>query len=591
MNLADKIGPGDGLAGFLRPLDPAAPPRSGPELPGAASAVAVHPAGRFVAWGTNSGEIVLGRGTTGESARTLKTPAPVSRLHFLPEGSLLLVTGEDAHLRAYDPETGMLRHDILAQVGRPWELAVHPAGTLIAVGGGKGVVRLFDPRDWRTVGDLRGHPGGVTSLSYSPDGSVLAAGCAEGTVVVWDPTARRELSRVQSTGGPVYAVAVRSDGKAVAVGGADRIVRLYDRATDRLLATYRGHESSVRSLAFVAGDERLTSGGQDGSVRVWDATRDVRGRLVSFFRSLNEAAFRPTSDGLHVAAASPYGRVQVWSVTDGRIISQITPSITRRPPYPRRYAVFQNDGRRLAGIDKSDPNAVVVYDAVTGDQVARYPAGRGPVQVLGSDHGRRLIVWATAADDEVDIHWRDLDAEAESPPVRLAARAVTALAIDLPGGQLAAVTAAARPGGERSVWVLDLAGARPPREVARGTTVFGGLSFSPDGSRLAVSVNDAIEVYRTSTWERAHRMPVTPSTCLAFSPDGRRLAAVGYDGHATLFDPVAGKRVFELRSLAPARPDDMAADARVAFSPDGAWLLSTNWDGSLNLWDGRPDGE
>jgi WD40 repeat protein len=166
-----------------------------------------------------------------------------------------------------------------------------------------------------------------------------------------------------------------------------------------------------------------------------------------------------------------------------------------------------------------------------------------------------------------------------------------ALTIDLPGGQLAAVTAATRAGGEQSLWAFDLAGARPPREVARGTAMYGGLSFNPDGSRLAVSVGDAVEVYRTSTWERAHRVQLPPSTALAYSPDGQRLAAVGYDGHATLFDPIAGKRVFELRSLAPSRPDDMAADARVAFSPDGSWLLSTNWDGSLNLWDGRPTGD
>ena len=67
-------------------------------------------------------------------------------------------------------------------------------------------------------------------------------------------------------------------------------------------------------------------------------------------------------------------------------------------------------------------------------------------------------------------------------------------------------------GGEPAVWVFDLAGARPPRELARGLVLFGGLAFSPDGGRLAVSVNDAVEVYRTGTWERTARLPVTPST-------------------------------------------------------------------------------
>jgi WD40 repeat protein/tRNA A-37 threonylcarbamoyl transferase component Bud32 len=587
-NATDTILPGDGRAGFIRPFDSTSSLRPGPPLPGAATTVAVHPAAKFVAWGTIKGDIVIGRGTTDQVARTIPTPVPVSRVQFVPDGTLLLATGEDAHLRAFDPETGIQRHDIPVRVGYPWNLAVHPAGSLFAVGGGTGVVRLLDPRDWQAVGDLKGTPGGVTALAFSADGSALAAGCAEGSVMLWDPATQRELRRIQSHGGPIYAVAFRPDGKSLAVAGADRTVRVYDCTTERLLASYRGHESSVRSLAFSPDGERLLSGGQDGSVRVWDATRDVRGRLIPFYPTLNDAAFRATPDGLCVEAVGTGGLAQTWSVSDGRPAGQFTPALTRRPSYPRRYAVYLNDGRRLAGIDKDDPNTVVVYDATSGQVVKHLKAGRGPVQVLGTDHAGRLIVWATSADGGVEIHWRDPESDAQPPAVRFEARRVRALTIDPPSGQLAVVTAEPR-GEDQSLWVFDLAGAWPPREVAHGQSLFGGLAFNPDGSRLAVAVDDAVEIFRTNTWERAHRMPHTPSTtCLAFSPDGRRLAAVGYDGHTTLFDPVAGKRVFELRSLAPSRPDDMAADARVAFSPDGAWLLSTNWDGSLNLWDGRP---
>lgn len=173
MNAADRILPGDGLAGFLRPVGPTLRLRPGPVLPGAATTVAAHPSGKFVAWGTNAGAIVIGRGTTGEIARTLATP--VSRLRFTPDGTMLLATGEDAHLCAFDPETGTLLHAGPARVGKPWDLDVHPAGSLVAVGGGTGVVRLFEPREWRTVGDLKGHPGGVTALCFSADGSALAA--------------------------------------------------------------------------------------------------------------------------------------------------------------------------------------------------------------------------------------------------------------------------------------------------------------------------------------------------------------------------------------------------------------------------------
>jgi serine/threonine protein kinase/WD40 repeat protein len=586
-NAADTVQPGDGRTGFLRALDPTAELRPGPALPGAATALAVHPAGKFVAWGTNSGAIVVGRGSTGEIVRTITAPAPVSRVRFSHDGAMIFATGEDAHLRAYDPETGALVSDVPARVGRPWELAIHPEGAFVAVGGGTGVVRLFDPRGSRPSADLTGHTGGVTALCLSPSGAVLAAGCADGSVVLWSAGARQELGRIPSSGGPAYALAVRGDENALAVGGADRTVRVHDFATLRVQATYRGHESSVRSLAFAPGDAHLLSGGQDGSVRVWDATRDVRGRLLPFHPALNDAAFQMSPAGPRVVAASTERLVRTWAVADGSVSGQFAPSITRRAPYPRRYCVLLNDGRLLAGIDRDDPNVVALFDVVTGAARNRFTAGTGPIQVLGTDHNRRLLVWATAAEGGVDVHWRTPDSEAQPPPVRLDTRAVVALAVEPHSGQIAAVTAG-RSGAELALWVIDIAGAWPPREVTRGTTMYGGLAFNPDGSRLAVSVDDAIQIYRTNTWERAHNMPLAPMTGLTFSPDGRRLAAIGYDGHATLFDPLAGKRVFELRSLAPGRPDEMAADARVAFSPDGSWLLSTNWDGSLNVWDGRP---
>jgi WD40 repeat protein len=593
MNAADRVTPADGLAGYLRPLDPDPTLSPGPDLPGAATAVAVDPRGKFVAWGTNTGDVIVGRQPTGQAVRVIHTPALVARLGFSPDGTRLYATGEDVHFREFDPESGNLVHDQLVRVGRPMALAVHPAGTLVACGGWTGVVRLLDPHDWRTVGDLTGHPSGVASLEFSADGTALAVGCADGTVLVWDPVTRRETRRVQSNGGPAYAVSIRPDGRALAVGGADRTVRVYDTATERLLGTYRGHESSVRSLAFAAGGERLVSGGQDGTVRVWDATKDVRGRLIPFDVRLNDAAFLTTPGGLRVVAASGTGRVTVWGLADGRAVNQRDIPLTMRQAYPRQYMAFLKGGSRIAGIDRGDATTLGVWDSLTGERLATLAAGRGPVQVLTVDRPGRLLAWATSAgENAVDVHWRDPDAEAQSPPVQLPTRGLIALALDPAGGRVAAVTSVNRPGGEQTVWVFDTAGGGPPRALAGGTGMFGGLAFSPDGGLLAVADGGSLRVYRTGSWEQLSQVPIPPATTsLAFSPDGRRLAAVGYDGDTTLIDPVSGKRVFQLRSLTGSRPDELASDARVAFSPDGSWLISTNWDGSLNVWDGSPAGD
>ena len=121
-----------------------------------------------------------------------------------------------------------------------------------------------------------------------------------------------------------------------------------------------------RSLAFDAGDERLMSGGQDGSVRVWDATKDVRGRRVPFHDALNDAAFCPSPDGLRVVAASTKALARTWSVTDGRVVGETAPPITRRPPYPRRYAVFLNDGLFRFRSDGTNERGLAVMRATAG---------------------------------------------------------------------------------------------------------------------------------------------------------------------------------------------------------------------------------
>jgi WD40 repeat protein len=250
---------------------------------------------------------------------------------------------------------------------------------------------------------------------------------------------------------------------------------------------------------------------------------------------------------------------------------------------------FVKGGNRVVGIDKDDVTALRVWDSLTGERVATVSAGEGDVQVVATDPAGRRLAWATAAGDVgADVHLRDLDGGPRSSPVRLATRAISALAVDPSGGRVAAIVAADQP-GVRTVLVFDPAGADPPAAVTSGTALHGGLAFSPDGRFLAVAVDGTVQIFRTADREQASQIPIARvTTCLAFSPDGRRLAAVGYDGTATLVDPAAGKRAFQLPSLAGGRPDEMACDARVAFSPDGAWLISTNWDGSINVWDGSP---
>jgi WD40 repeat protein/tRNA A-37 threonylcarbamoyl transferase component Bud32 len=585
LNFAYKPGPGDGEAAFVRPLANAPALRPGPNLPG--GAVGVAAAGSIVAWGTNTGEILLADRNTGQLSRTIADTRPLASLALTPDANVVVAACEDGRVRAFATATGEKIGEEVVDVGGPWTLVMNPAGTLIAVGGNRRRIRLLEMPAMRPAGELNELAAEVTALAFSPDGRHLAVGGLDGSVAIWDLGSRRETRRLRFDAAPIYAVTFRSDGKALAIGGADRAVRILDTTTDRALAVFRGHESSIRCLTFFADGGWLASGAQDGTVRVWDATCDPRGRRVPFSGRLNDVAFGRTDRGLLIRAASLGGEIRSWTVANGRTIATTAVPLRHRQAYPVRYMAFLNGGRLLGGFDKIEPAAVAEWDSETGDRVVRL-GPRADYLTAAADASGRRFAWATKTPHGVDVHWRD-DNGALSEPLHLNVPSVRALAVDPTGRRLAALTMAPKLGEDQTVWVLDAIGQTPPKKLVCDVAMYGGVAFSRDGRFLGVSARNNVMVFRLEDGQRLHEVDCTAATtCLAFSPDGGRLAAVGYNGVTTLYDPIAGKHIFELRGLSPGRPDDMAADARVAFSPDGQWLVSTNWDNSLNLWNGAP---
>jgi hypothetical protein len=345
---------------------------------------------------------------------------------------------------------------------------------------------------------------------------------------------------------------------------------------------FRGHAAAVQGLAFGPKGAWLASAAQDNSVRIWDPTRDPRGRSLQSNAQVSAVTFDALTTGLDVRALDRNGEVRAWSVADGRAVGR---PVRLPAPAPLPPAVFVG-GRQVVGVAKEDPGAIVRWHADTGRPVDTPPPGAQPILALAADATGRYLAWAT----DRTIHWRDLDGPTTVGSARLDAPPV-AVAMAPGGGWVVAVTSAGQPGTDDTAWVIDATDREPPRAVARGPRMTGGLAFSADGHELAIAVGDAVRVCRAGAWDLWHQVPCPPPTTgLAYSPDGRRLAAVNADGVLTLTDPAANHAVFQLHSLNAARPTDRASNARVAFSPDGHWLASTNWDGTLNLWNGSPTG-
>ncbi|MGO9469241.1 MAG: protein kinase domain-containing protein [Isosphaeraceae bacterium] len=349
-----------------------------------------------------------------------------------------------------------------------------------------------------------------------------------------------------------------------------------------------------------------------GSLRLWDVGRE---QVVAKFaihsdekpnagppRSARAVIddFTMSTDGARIAASGtdPDGKVfvDVWDGTTGRRLARIAEHASGM--------VFSPDGSLLAGTDDTErirvwsmPDGATIFSPPQSRlSISRLAFGRnlqpGCVARLATDRATVNRRWWLAAGDRgsnVTI-W---DVDTGVPHTRLSCHGPTieALAFTADGTTLAA-------GGNSHASLWD---------VATGTRFLGlqglpfclGMSFSPDGSRLAASSARAVgsdaanDQSRIEIWKIDNGRGVqtlrglsSPFPPIEFSPDSRYVAALSRDWRVAIWDRLSGVL---LHILAP--PESVVADhAGLAFSPDSRRFAFAAGN-DATLWDlasGRP---
>src|SRR5437588_1016687 len=161
-------------------------------------AVAVSPDGRYVAAGSNSGQVRVWRDE-----------------------------GRVAHLT------------IRGHTDRVGALTFSPDGQTLATASWDSTVRLWDLASGATIWTVRDQNVPVTSLAMSPNGKLMS-GSLDGAIHFWDMRTGTELSRLQTQGGRILTVAWSPDGRVLASGGLDSVIRLWDAEQGTLLRELHG---------------------------------------------------------------------------------------------------------------------------------------------------------------------------------------------------------------------------------------------------------------------------------------------------------------------------------------------------------------
>jgi len=490
-------------------------------------------------------------------------------------GQPVLVEAQDALHRSV--QTSRILATVKGHTGEVWSVAVNRAGTQLASISGDGTAKVWDVATGQVLATLQTNiPYSLvgTGAVFSADGKQLLTVSGDNSATLWDIATSQALFTLKGHTALVSSVAISPDGKLFATAGDDPTVKLWDADTGKEVATLTGHDGNALNLAFSPDGKTIYAGSDgDGYAIAWDvATGKELFRFSAHSLVFGVDAIAASPDGTRLATGEFDTTVRVWDSADRTLLLTLFGHSSQVVS-----VAFSADSKFLASA--SEDGTVKLWDAETGKALLTLSGHTsGVLGVAFSPDGKRLY---TASRDGTVKIW-DISPTAGSDWLNLAGHTdrVWSVAYRPDGKQLATLSF------DGTVKIWDVSSGKELRTITLqnflsvgGNAPPGGVSYSPDGKRLAYNdINTTKIVDATSGAEILTLPPFKSATVdVVFSHDGTQLAVASQDGTMGIYESNTGKMLIEF-------PTSSAGIQRIAISPDGKRIASANGDGAY-VWD------
>lgn len=395
-----------------------------PEQDTALETIAISTDGKFVAGGTEKGQVWVWKIAGQEKSQfRLGEALTISSVDYNTDGNYITTGSWDRIARVWDVETGdqvsSITHDNWV-----FQSIFSPDGKTIASGDVDGNVKVWDPSTGQEYFQIPKFEEKISGFVFSPDGNFLAI--TQGTdpkygyalytfevddkpsyISIWDTVAGREVHRLH-TPSFVNSAEFSPDGRWFVFGGNDKKIHVIDTSSWKEYSKIEfGNRVNLTSIApdsdLVAGVESCLDIAMGDStceplLRVWRiSTHQLVWETRLNGRWIPSLAFSP--DGGMLAASSLFlkncyqdeckNRVQVWNALDGDLISQNI--------YDKAFGIlaikFNKQGTLIAsggGASRGD-GWVDVWNPATGESISRFAYQQALALEFSPDGGALAI--------------------------------------------------------------------------------------------------------------------------------------------------------------------------------------------------------
>ena len=490
----------------------------------------------------------------------------ISRAVYGDHGRRVMALGTDRTVSVSDARTGRL----ISRIGYRRDLLtadLSPGGRIVVTAGKDKTVRFWDASSGARL--ARFHNPALSGAWLDPANPrrAVAVG-SDGGLRIWRLGDRKPLV-LRRSGPSLTEAAFSPNGRMVAAIGLSRDAWLFDARTGTLLHPLVGHSNTVVALAWSRDSTRLITGGNDDWWRIWDVATGTASHGNQVSGPVTAVAFRPDGDAVATATGA---QANVWDVGTAVPLAQLeghSGTVTG--------VDFSPDGRLL--VTSSADGTARVWNLATKTTLTQLRGNAGSVSsAVFSPDGRFVL---TASDDRAARIWdvgRGVALWAHVGAVTDATFALGGKRVVTGGVDQRVMISNPRTGAV-------LRQLPPPQD---GTV--HGISFSPDGTLLAVATDDpGLIVRRASTGLPITRLKDNRAGVVqaVFDPKGTKLAVADAEGSAGIFDPRTGKPLRWLHEQGQQRAHPLGRVNGIAWSPDGRFLVTVGSDSQVRVWDAR----